>query len=99
MAVIRKVREWEWMGLHTGRVENVYSGKQGCMCGCLGRYWETGPMVKKVLNILKTHEHAKVQDGYILFIDYPNRDGKRNYVVYLKPEQALAIGDNETETV
>jgi hypothetical protein len=65
-------------------IDQVYSGKPGCMCGCNGTYWKTGRMVKKVLNILKQHPHAMVQDGYIIYIDYPQQCDLRNYVVYLK---------------
>ncbi len=75
-------------------VERVYSGKQGCMCGCLGEYYSSGRMVTKVLNILKADPRVRLQDGYILHIahdlmrkgNYCNGHDRaeRNYVVYLK---------------
>jgi len=34
-------------------VERVYSGKPGCGCGCRGRYYESGPMVAKVLKLVQ----------------------------------------------
>ena len=91
VSTTRNLTQDELRNIHTGMVDQVYSGKQGCMCGCNGKYWKTGPMVKKVLHILKTHQYTKLQDGYILFIDYPNRDGERNYVVYLKEDEKLPL--------
>ena len=67
------------------QVERVYSGRQGCMCGCLGKYSEDARNVKRILNILKSDTRTQIQDGYILYTDFDKvRDGERNYVVYLK---------------
>jgi len=81
----RKLLPQELIGLNNAHVEQVYSGKQGCMCGCLGKYY-TNPnrMVTKVLNLLKADPRLMLQDGYILYIDFPQQDrDERNYVVYL----------------
>lgn len=77
-------------GLTIDKVNRVYSGKPGCMCGCNGKYFTTGPMVKKVLNILQQDPRTMqmdgvLDDGIILFIpDRQVKTGERNYVVYLK---------------
>ena len=72
-------------------VERVYSGHQGCMCGCQGTYSETPRNITRILNILKNDSRTVIQDGYILHIDDNRIDrgdrhwrGERNYVVYLK---------------
>lgn len=71
-------------------VERVYSGKPGCMCGCNGKYYDNGPMINKVLNILKNDPRTKIQDGYILYIDEIDlKQGERNYVVYLKQQNTI----------
>lgn len=77
--------------LTVANIDRVYSGKHGCMCGCLGNYYESGRMLTKVLNILKADSRAVVQDGYIIHVkddlvcrDAGNNRTERNYVVYLK---------------
>lgn len=81
----RKLTPKELIGLNEAHVERVYSGKQGCMCGCLGKYYKNpNRMVKKVLNLLKADPRLMLQDSYILYIDFESRDNnERNYVVYL----------------
>ncbi len=83
----RKLTPQELVGLNAAHVEQVYSGKQGCMCGCLGKYYQNpNRMVNKVLNILKADARLMLQDGYILYIDFPQQDrDERSYVVYLHP--------------
>ena len=67
------------------RVERVYSGRQGCMCGCLGTYSANPRQVTRVLNLLKKDPRTVVQSGYILHIDDKLiGDRERNYVIYLK---------------
>lgn len=66
------------------QVKRVYSGKPGCMCGCLGKYYEPGDrMIAKVLRILQADPRTVLEDG----IAYTPRnllaDGERSYVVYL----------------
>lgn len=82
--MFRKLTQDELNRITPSMLKDVYSGKQGCMCGCNGKYWSSGPMMKKVLNILKADERLMLQDGYILYIDFPRaqRD-ERNYVAYL----------------
>lgn len=73
-------------------VAQVYSGKQGCMCGCKGKYFDSGKMIAKVLNILKSDARTVASEGMgadcgsIIHIDdkLVQRDSERNYVVYLK---------------
>jgi hypothetical protein len=43
--------------LNPAKVLKVYSGKPGCGCGCRGTYYESGPMLTKITNIIKTHAH------------------------------------------
>ena len=87
----RKLTQADWDLITPARIDQVYSGKQGCMCGCLGKYWNAGKMINKVLNILKADSRTMLQDGYIVYIDFSRRDDRdRNYVLYLKEEQPLA---------
>jgi len=81
-------------------VLRAYSGKHGCMCGCLGKYYSNPLhneeleerdrpkgnarsllMIKKILDRLKAHPSASLQDGYIVYV--PRDDEERNYIVYL----------------
>lgn len=87
----RKLTQADWDAITPARIDQVYSGKQGCMCGCLGKYWSTGKMINKVLNILKADPRTMLQDGYIVYIDFPARErDERNYVLYLKEDQKLS---------
>lgn len=75
-------------------ITRVYSGRPGCMCGCLGSYW-TNPkfkdasssvcdtrQVSRILNRILKDPRAVLQDGYILYIS--NLVSKeREYVAYL----------------
>lgn len=61
-------------------IDRVYSGKQGCMCGCNGNYYTEGRMIKRVYNIVMSHPKLKIE-GTFAYID--DRSG-RNYVVYFK---------------
>ncbi len=81
----RKLTPKELIGLCNAHVEQVYSGKQGCMCGCLGKYYMSpSPMVTKVLRLLKADSRLMLQDGYILYIDFPQQgENERSYVAYL----------------
>lgn len=92
MATPRKLTQADWDLITPARIDQVYSGKQGCMCGCLGKYWNHGKMINKVLNILKADSRTMLQDGYIVYIDFQSRErDERNYVLYLKEEQPLAL--------
>ncbi len=89
MNTIRIPTPAELSALTTKDIERVYSGKQGCMCGCLGNYYghtdgASGKrMMTKVLKEIVTSPRARVQDGKILFL--AGREG-RNYVVYLNED-------------
>jgi hypothetical protein len=49
-------------------------------------------MVNKVLNILKADDRLMLQDGFILYIDFPRaqRD-ERNYVAYMHTSEKLPL--------
>lgn len=64
-------------------INQVYSGKPGCMCGCRGKYFTEGRMVKRVYNTVMNHPNMKLDEqAKCAYID-GNRDD-RNYVVYFK---------------
>jgi hypothetical protein len=89
----RKLTAKELAGITSANIDQVYSGKQGCMCGCLGKYFENpNRMVNKVLNILKADDRLMLQDGFILYIDFPRaqRD-ERNYVAYMHTSEKLPL--------
>ena len=81
--------------LNVEKVAKVYSGKVGCMCGCLGKYsfnegvphedWQGKVNVRTVKMFVKqlmSDPAVKYEDGYM----YVQRDG-RIKVAYFK-EQA-----------
>ena len=81
--------------LNVEKVAKVYSGKIGCMCGCLGKYsfnegvphedWQGKVNVRTVKMFVKqlmSDPAVKYEDGYM----YVQRDG-RIKVAYFK-EQA-----------
>jgi hypothetical protein len=45
------------------QVVRVYSGKPGCGCGCRGKYWESGPMLKKVLKLVQEAHNTMVANS------------------------------------
>ena len=59
-------------------VERVYSGNQGCACGCRGEYYETSRMINKVYNLM----NDKIQTNEV----YTWTTSKDNFVVYDKSE-------------
>lgn len=84
-AVIRKPTQADLDAITVDKIVQVYSGKQGCMCGCNGKYWKSGKMLGKVLAILKADPRVMLQDEYILYIDFPQRNNdERSYVLYLQ---------------
>lgn len=88
----RPMTKSDWDQITTARIDQVYSGKQGCMCGCLGKYFKSGRMVTKVVNILKADPRTMLQDGYIVYIDFPRaKRDERSYVLYLKEDQKLCL--------
>lgn len=68
------------------KIDRVYSGKPGCMCGCRGTYSSNKGQITRVINKMKAIEKPKLlQDGYIVYVsedrDTPNTHA---YVIYLK---------------
>ena len=68
-------------------VDKIYSGKQGCMCGCRGKYFE-GRGVGRVLAGMKRYAKENHLTGEVytpnLSIVFLSGYSARNYVVYLK---------------
>lgn len=68
------------------RIDRVYSGKPGCMCGCRGTYSSNKGQITRVINKMKAIDTPKLlQDGYIVYI--PTNSGHQDshvYVIYLK---------------
>jgi len=63
-------------------IKRVYSGKPGCMCGCRGKYTESGAQVTKVYNMVMNHPDVKFSEvGKCAYLEPV---GNRNYVVYFK---------------
>jgi hypothetical protein len=76
-------------------ITRAYSGRQGCMCGCKGKYYVATPrgdsagafsivnpgMVTKVLRTIQANEEAANMeaDGSCVYLDL----GGRSYVAYL----------------
>lgn len=62
------------------QVTKVYSGKPGCMCGCLGKYYEAGSaMAKKVVRLINEHNGRIEENGEWAEVQI----GQREYVAYL----------------
>lgn len=64
-------------------IKEVYSGRIGCQCGCRGKYWSEGPMLKKVAKLLNESEKTNFAEdnAYAFFED---QDLNRTYVAYFK---------------
>lgn len=72
-------------------VRKAYSGREGCMCGCKGKYYAAKEgeayatvnpgMVTKVLRTIQLHEEAAGMeaDGSCVYLTLKGR----NYVLYL----------------
>lgn len=67
-------------------VSRVYSGKSGCMCGCLGKYYEhddapRSPAFMRIINKVTKDPNVKFdEDARCYYVDHNGR----NNVVYLK---------------
>jgi hypothetical protein len=64
-------------------VDQVYSGKHGCMCGCRGNYHKEGAMVTRLYNKVMgnpAHEEHTVTGCHYAVL----KTETRNYVVYFK---------------
>lgn len=72
--------------LKIDKIDSIYSGKPGCMCGCRGKYHESELSKKRVLNnmikyVEQNHLEVKAEFPHI-YIDDP----EKNYCVYLKED-------------
>lgn len=67
-------------------VEKVYSGKPGCACGCRGKYWESGPMVKRIVKMFNEFPAGATQDLKGNWAELTNdaSPSQRVYVIYFK---------------
>ena len=69
-------------------IDQIYSGKSGCMCGCRGMYREgasSGRILKNMIRYAQDHD-IPVQfdaENNAIFVD----DDTKNYVVFLKGEK------------
>lgn len=64
-------------------IEQVYSGKPGCMCGCRGKYSSEGRGVAIIYNKVMKSPFLKLDEGAnCAYID--DRKASRNLVVYFK---------------
>lgn len=62
------------------RIEQVYAGKPGCMCGCKGRYSENPAQITRVYNILLNNiDQVVVEDDMAYLLTET-----KNYVIYFK---------------
>lgn len=65
------------------RIDRVYSGKPGCMCGCRGNYWDNADkgvkQVKRIATLVLNHPEVQRELGHA----FATIDG-RNYVIYFK---------------
>ena len=68
------------------QVSQVYSGRQGCMCGCRGNYSEQPAQKKRVLKLLQSDPRSKIEDGILHREGL--EEGERNYVIYLQSAAA-----------
>jgi hypothetical protein len=48
-ATIRAIKK-----LTVQQIERVYSGKPGCMCGCNGKYCDSGFMLERILILIQS---------------------------------------------
>lgn len=46
-------------------IENVYSGRPGCMCGCRGEYKDSPRSKKIILNKILRSPNYQISDGVI----------------------------------
>lgn len=74
------------------QVERVYSGRPGCGCGCLGKYYDAPhKMVKRVLNVLQALSPEEKAPKHFRGFGFQEPDGifyyetnKRYYWLFLK---------------
>lgn len=52
--------------LNTKNVVRAYSGEKGCMCGCLGKYYEDEKGIQRIINKIK----RAIDSGALYSNDY-----------------------------
>lgn len=71
------------MNTSKNNIDQVYSGKPGCMCGCRGKYSTEGRGVAIIYNKVMNSPKVKFDEGAkCAYID--DRTASRNLVVYFK---------------
>ena len=63
------------------QVKRAYKGKPGCMCGCNGKYYDSGAMVTKILRTIQANEEAVEVDPAGTWV--AARIGGKEHCVYL----------------
>jgi hypothetical protein len=70
------------MNTDKSNVVRAYSGKPGCMCGCRGKYFESGAGVTRTYNAVMNHPKVTVdRDAKCAFV---LSNTGRNLVVWFK---------------
>ena len=63
------------------QVARVYSGRAGCMCGCRGKYTESGRGVALIFNKIVRNPAAQYDEhARCVYVETPTR----NQVAYLR---------------
>lgn len=81
---VTKITTTEFEGLFTGKnVNRTYSGRVGCMCGCLGKYTEglNDRILKNVLKRITDGEYTSIEvtDSYVYLENRTPPDTERPY--------------------
>lgn len=74
-------------------VTRVYSGKPGCMCGCLGKHYRKGEsptaerMVNKIVALLTANwGEAEFGESYVYWVDYSMSQRGHTYTAWIEKE-------------
>lgn len=73
--------------LETSKIEQIYSGKIGCMCGCKGTHHEDNKKFKRLLNNIKQF----VLEGAMVRVDDEDREEKILYAAIEERNKCYAI--------
>ena len=77
------------MQVDINTIERVYSGRCGCMCGCLGKYTtpqESTRSVKIIAGKVLNNPKVKFEDNYAYVED---REANRMQVVYFNSAEDM----------
>ena len=68
------------------QIIRAYSGRSGCACGCLGRYYDDTKNIKRIVKLIEESDpqHITVWD---FAINYD--DGKKSYTAYYPEHMGL----------